>query len=109
MLAQATCTVSILRGTTTTDYDDLADVDTVVASGLPASLIEQRRIVTTFGDDRPQVVRYWTLRLLAGTDVRDGDRVKNEQTGEIFMVDSLATQEVVVHHGEIRVDLRRIT
>jgi len=109
MLALATCTVSILRGTSTDNYGDLNDTATVVASGVPASLLEQRRVVTTFGDDRPQVVRYWTGRVPAGTDIQADDRVLNEQTNAVFIVDSLSTETAVVHNGETRVDLRRTT
>jgi len=53
MQAVATTTIAILRGTTTDAYGDEQDTDTPVHTGIPASLTEQSRRVTTRDDPTP--------------------------------------------------------
>lgn len=108
MWALANRTVAVLRGEATDDYGDPVDVDTSVATGLPASIVERSRRVFDPASDRTQIVRYWTGRLPAGTDVRVGDRLQDEQTSEIFVIQSFSAQQRLVHDGEVRVDLAKI-
>jgi hypothetical protein len=70
MQAIATTRLTVLRGTTTDAYGDEADTDTPhVHTGIPASLTEQARRVTTRDDPTPRIVRYAVARVTAGTDV----------------------------------------
>jgi hypothetical protein len=63
MQAIATTRLDVLRGTTTDAYGDEQDTDTVVATGIPASLTEQSRRVTTKDDPTPRIIRYTTARV----------------------------------------------
>lgn len=109
MRAIPTTTVSILRGTTTDAYGDPVDGTTVAASGVLASLLEQRVGVTTGADDRVQQLRAITGRLPAGTDVEEGDRIRDERTGEIYVIDNVSRVQNPVVMADTRVDLRRAT
>jgi hypothetical protein len=106
---RATTTISVLRGTTTDGYGDPADGSTAVATGVVASILEQRQRTTTPVDGQPRVVRYFTARVPHGTDVRAGDRIKDEQTLTVYIVDTVTTPASPVRGPEVRLDLRRVT
>lgn len=109
MQAVATTRISILRGTTTDAYGDEQDTDTVVASGIPASLTEQSRRVTTRENPTPRIVRYAVARVPAQTDVTDQDRVRDERTGATYIVEATSSMANPAAVPDIRLDLRRTT
>lgn len=109
MQAIATTVLTVLRGTTTDVYGDEQDTDTVIASGIPASLTEQSRRVTTRDDPTPRIVRYAVARVPAGTDVSDQDRLRDERTGAIYIVDAVSSMANPAAVPDIRLDLRRTT
>lgn len=102
--------VSILRGTVTDQYGDPKDRDTPIRTGIPASVREIRSIVTTESEGRGQQVRILVGRLPAGTDIRPGDRIQDEVSGETFIIDAidLTPQSPVMNTG-VRLDLRRVS
>jgi hypothetical protein len=109
MQAIATTRISILRGTTRDAWGDEQDTDTPVASGIPASLTEQSRRVTTRDDPTPRIVRYAVARVAAGTDVTDQDRVRDDRTGQIYSVDAVSSMANPAAAADLRLDLRRTT
>jgi hypothetical protein len=109
MQAVATTTIAILRGTTTDAYGDEQDTDTPVHTGIPASLTEQSRRVTTRDDPTPRIVRYAVARVTAGTDITDQDRVRDERTGAVYIVEAVSSMANPVFAVDLRVDLRRTT
>jgi hypothetical protein len=109
MQAIATTRISILRGTTRDAWGDEQDTDTPVASGIPASLTEQSRRVTTRDDPTPRIVRYAVARVAAGTDVTDQDRIRDERTGAIYSVDAVSSMANPAVTADLRLDLRRTT
>lgn len=108
-VALATTTVSVFRGTTTDDYGDEADTDTPLYTGIPASLTEQTRRVTTRDDPAPRIVRYAVARVAAGTDVTDQDRLRDERTGAVYIVDAVSSMANPALTADLRLDLRRTT
>lgn len=109
MLALATTTLTVYRGTTTDTWGDEADTDTAVHTGIPASLTEQSRRVTTRDDPTPRIVRYAVARVTAGTDITDQDRVKDERTGAVYIVDAVSQMANPAVSSDLRLDLRRTT
>jgi hypothetical protein len=109
MQAIATTRVSILRGTTTDAWGDEQDTDTALYTGIPASLIEQSRRVTTRDDPTPRIVRYAVARVPADTDVTDQDRLRDERTGATYIVDSVSAMTNPAIAVDRRLDLRRTT
>jgi hypothetical protein len=109
MLARATTTLTVLRGTTTDAFGDEQDTDTAVATGIPASLTEQTRRVTTRDDPTPRIIRYAVGRVTAGTDITDQDRVKDEQTNQVFIVEAVSSMNSAAVAADLRLDLRRTT
>lgn len=109
MLARATTTLSVLRGTSTDGYGDEVDTDTIAATGIPASLVEQTRRVTSRDDPTPRIVRYTVGRVTAGTDITDQDRIRDERTGDTYIVDAVSAMTSAAVAADLRLDLRRTT
>ena len=109
MLALATTRITVYRGTTTDDYGDEQDTDTPVYTGIPASIIEQSRRVTTRDNPTPRIVRYPVGRVTAGTDIQDQDRIRDERTGAVYIVDSVSQMANPAVASDLRLDLRRTT
>lgn len=112
MPALATTTITILTGSAVDEFGDPTDGTTVAASGMPASLIEQSRIVHDPTDPTPRVVRFTTCRTApttAGLAITSDDRVKDESTDDIYIIDSISKPENPALGQDIRLDLRRTT
>lgn len=109
MQAIATTKVSILRGTETDAFGDERDTNTPIATGIPASLTEQSRRVTTRENPTPRIVRYAVARVPARTDVTDQDRVRDERTGATYIVEATSSMANPAAVPDIRLDLRRTT
>ena len=109
MQAIATTTISVLRGTETDGFGDERDTDTPHATGIPASLTEQSRRVTTRENPTPRIVRYAVARVPADTDITDQDRVRDERTGATYIVEATSSMANPAATPDIRVDLRRTT
>ncbi|GGW15752.1 hypothetical protein GCM10018980_51840 [Streptomyces capoamus] len=109
MQAIATTRISILRGTATDAYGDEVDTDTPIAAEIPAALTEQSRRVTTRDDPTPRIVRYAVARVAAGTDIQDQDRVRDERTGAVYIVDAVSSMANPAAAADLRLDLRRTT
>ncbi len=107
MYTVPTTTISILRGTSTDVYGDLTDTATVAASGIPASIIEQRKTVFTPADNRVQQVGFFTGRVSQLVDVRIGDRIQDERTGTIYVLDNISTVSSPALGNDSRLDLRK--
>lgn len=109
MLAVATTTISVLRGTATDVYGDEQDVSTVVHTGITASITEQTRRVTTRDNPTPRIVHYAVGRVTAGTDITDQDRIRDERTGAVYIVDAVSQMTNPAVAADLRLDLRRTT
>jgi hypothetical protein len=109
MLALATTTLTVYRGTTTDTYGDEQDTDTPVHTGIAASLTEQSRRVTTRDNPTPRIVRYAVARVTAGTDITDQDRLVDERTGAVYIVDAVSQMANPAVSADLRLDLRRTT
>jgi hypothetical protein len=105
--AVPTTTVTVLRGSTTDDLGDTVAADTVAASGIPFSLLEQRRSVYVAVDNRVQQVRYFTGRAPGDSDILISDRIRDETTGTVYQVDSVTQVGSPVQMNDLRLDLRK--
>lgn len=109
MNGRATTTLSIYRGTTEDVYsDEVDDNSTPVASGQVCSIIEQNRRVFLAAENRFTVVQSATGRVKSGTDVTEGDRVKDERTGRFYFVEGVSNPQVPRGKADIRLTLRAV-
>jgi hypothetical protein len=109
VLALATTTLTVYRGSSTNAWGDEIDTNTAVHTGIPASLVEQSRRVTTRDDPTPRIVRYAVGRVTAGTDITDQDRIKDERTGAIYIVDAVSSMNSAAVAADLRLDMRCTT
>jgi hypothetical protein len=109
MRAVATTTVTVLRGTSTDEFGDELDVDTAVYTGLPFSLIEQSRRIFDPATGTPRIVRTVYGRANAGTDLQTTDRLRDERSQAVYVINAVTQQTGVGGTPDLRVDLERVT
>ncbi|WP_274029453.1 hypothetical protein [Streptomyces sp. MMBL 11-1] len=109
MRALANTTISVLRGTTTDEFGDPVDAPTTVASGIPASLIEVTRRAFTPENPTPRVVRYSIARTGADVDVLEDDRIRDESTDRIYIVEAVSQTGGIGMVNDLRLDLKQTT
>lgn len=105
MITRASTTVTIYRGSTTDEWGDPVDSDTVVATGVRASIIEQTIYAQTEVTLLPRSFRFAKMRVTPGTDVRQNDRVKDESTNEIWTIVQISRRANPVRKQDTRIDL----
>lgn len=107
MYAIPTTTVSVLRGVSVDDLGDTVDNLTVASSGTVFSLLEQRRTVFVPATNRLQTVMIATGRGPNDMDVTTSDRIKDERTGLIYVIDNVSRVQSPVTLNDVRLDMRR--
>jgi hypothetical protein len=96
----------ILRGSSSTnEYGDEIEAQTVHRSGVLGSVIERRRTVFNPSDSRVATVRELTGRFKHGEDIIDGDRIKDVKTGEIFVVSAVYRGTSLAGKADLVLDL----
>lgn len=89
-----TTTVKILRGTATNyagDEVDDEDQGDAVASDVPMHLTEKARRATRAADLNARTVRYVKGLCLVDVDVRAQDRLVDQGSGAVFLVEAVRT------------------
>lgn len=109
MYALASCTASILRGTTVDEYGDPQDVDTVVHTGVPFSIQETEARVYDPATQTSRVVRTPVAACQSDVDLRIGDRVRDDTNGITYIVNDVTQPGGVGWTSDLDVDLKRIT
>lgn len=92
MIATPTTRVDVLRGTTTNDFGDEVDADTVVLSDIPASIIERSQRVHEPKDGEDRIVRVLKGRVPYGTGVAKGDRLRDRNSDAVYVIDNVYQQ-----------------
>ncbi|WP_143674290.1 MULTISPECIES: hypothetical protein [Streptomyces] len=103
----ATTTVSILGGTSEDEFGDETDGNTVLASRIPASLVESTRTASEPVSGIKRIVRTHICRLPPDTAVDENKRIKDEVTQEIYIVVSVTKNSNPVLAQPLRADLKR--
>lgn len=84
--------VSILRTnpeTLTDEYGDPEDNETVASSGNPFSILIQGKRQFLPSENRTTIVQTIFGRCRANVDVKETDRLKDERTGWLYMIEEL--------------------
>ena len=105
----ATTTISVLRGTAANRYGDEVDTDTVVATKIPASILEKPATGGRPASGRTDTPRGYFLRIWRVFTFEQGDRVRDERTGLTYAVLTDAPVTNPVGLGSTRLDLQRVT
>lgn len=105
MISRATTTVTVYRGESTDEYGDPTDTNTIVATGIPASILEQTVKAWTEVSTLPRAFRWAKMRVTSGTDIRQNDRIYDERTGETWTIVQISNRGNPVRRTDLRVDL----
>lgn len=109
MYALASTRVSILRGTSTDDYGDETDEPTVVASGVLACIREVASRVQDRTTGTPRQIRRVEAQLPSPTDVRVGDRLRDDRHHLTYLVENVTAPGGPGHTADLEVELKRVT
>lgn len=110
MIATPTTTITILGSETSqSDYGDVLDSETPAGTGIPASIIEGRQVVATESDQQARVIHYYTGRLPHGTVVTGNNRLRDDENGDVYVIDNVSRPHNPVIPQDVRLDLRRVT
>lgn len=108
MIAPANTTVAVLGGTTTNYAGDVVDAATAIVTGVPAFLSERSRTATRPVDGNPRTVRYATARVPVGTAVVKDNRVRDERTSAVYLVQSVYTPRDQQYPADMQLELTRV-
>ena len=105
MYSRATTKISILRGQSTDDWGDTIDNDTVVASGVLASILEQKIWSSPEVSTQPHNYRYARLRIRKNIEVQVNDRIRDERNNQTWMITNISQYQNPVVGQDKRIDL----
>lgn len=110
MIGRATTTISILTSGVTIDGfgDETQDIN-VVQQGIPASIMEQSRDIKSAGTREPRVTRTALGRVASNVPIDTDNRIKDEQTGIIYLVLAVSRLGNPVRGADLRLDLQATT
>lgn len=108
MYALATCTASVLRGTSTNSFGDVTDTATVLTSGIPASVIVKTRTVFDTATQTPRVIERITGAVGSGVDIRDTDQLRDDTHGVVYAVQSVTQPNGPGLVPDLQLELRRV-
>lgn len=103
----ATTWVDILGGSTTDEYQDAVDGDTVIQERVPASLIEVNQNPYSNSSMEPRVTRFARLRVRSDIRIARGHRIRDHKTNLVWTVDTPVDMQNPAYTPDQRVDLRR--
>lgn len=94
-------TVSVLRTNESSppvdDYDDAVDSDTVVATGLPASITPKSRRTYDPGSGQHTIINEYVVDLRPHAfEFTERDRVRDDRTGTVYQVETVETSAAML-------------
>ena len=108
MYALATCTVSILRGTSTNEFGDEVDNGTVAASGIPASIIVRSKSISDSATQTPRIVQQVIGAIGSNVDIRDTDQIRDDTNGITYVIESVIQPNGPGLTPDLQLELRRV-
>jgi len=108
MIGVANTRISVLRGTSEDPRGEPQDDETVALPSLPASLLEVGKRISTYQTGTPMVPRKAVLRMTGGTDIRDGDRIRDERSGKVWAVDAVTQPTGLAFTPDLVANLSRV-
>ena len=109
MIARANTRVTILRGTSTNDYEDSVDEEVSVRTDVLCALEETNRRVYLPAEQATRIVRTYSARLSPTAPVQKGDRLRDQRTQVVYLVTDLNDPQSAHHTPDIHVELSRTT
>jgi len=108
MFRPTTLVTIMTTGTTEDQFGDVVENSTTIASGVPAAIMERRERVFLPNTTEPRIIHYYTGRLLYGQAVTKNNRIKDENTNEIYVIENVSSLASPVKRQPLRLDLRKV-
>ena len=103
--------VTVLRtspSTLTDEFGDPMDNETVASTGNPWSIIQQRQRQFVPAEGRATIIEVIAGRCRANVDVKNTDRLRDERTGFLYMIEELYKPQDPMGAAAFSMTLRRI-
>lgn len=105
MVITATSKYSVLRGSTINEYGDEVDGITVIYSGIRGSVVQRGKNLFNPDSGRVEFITFYTGRFPNGTDIAQGDRVRDERTNAVYTVLSASEGSDFINKSDLTLDL----
>lgn len=90
------------------EFGDPMDNETAAATGVPISILIQSSRQFLPSENRMTVVETITARLRPNVPVNETSRIKDERTGQIYMIEELVAPQDPFGAASVRMILRRV-
>ncbi|MFJ1764040.1 hypothetical protein ACIOD2_27245 [Amycolatopsis sp. NPDC088138] len=109
MWVLATCRASIYRGTTPSDYGDpVPNNVTALYTGVLLAVDEKGSHVWDPATQTPRVVRTVVGTVPSTTDIRTGDRIRDDLNGVLYLVQNVTRPRMPGRSPDTRLELKRL-
>lgn len=108
MITPANSLVRVFRGTELNYAGDEVDSDTPVYENVPAFITELARPSTNSSDSMPRTVRRSVGKFDARVDIRAEDRLEDQSTGMIFLVENVSNARFGQFEADRRAELTNV-
>ena len=109
MWALATCRASVFRGTVPSAYGDPVPNNTVpAASGVLLAVDERGSRIWDPATQTPRVVRIVSGTVPSTTDIRTGDRIRDDTNGVLYLVQNVTRPRTPARIPDTVLELKRI-
>lgn len=108
MYARATTTISIMRGQIEDEWGDLKDLPNPIATGVRASIVEQKIYAKAEVTLQPRNIRYARLRMTRDipVPVATNDRIWDEKLEQMWVIVNISPIQNPVIGQDLRIDLQ---
>lgn len=104
----ATHVVDVLTGTDVDQFGDPTDGTTVAAANVAVSILERSVRAYRHDSQTPRQIPSLAGRAPAGTPVKQGDRLRDVTSGQLWVVDRVTTPSHPVMPVGMTMDLRAL-
>jgi len=102
----ASTTLSTFRGTTADGYGDLDDTGIPYLKGIPAAITETAKAAFDAASQTRRTIRTIMCVVPSWADIDDDDTLRDERTGDFFMIESQQRQPSLGLPGDLILTLR---
>jgi len=91
------------------DPVELEQQEDILLTGIPAIITENHAVATTEADPNARVIAYFVARLPHGTTVDPSQRLRDEASGTVYVIDQVTQPPGLGWLPDLRVDMHLAT
>lgn len=108
MYGLANCLISVLRGTSTSEFGDSLDNGTVAASGIPAAIVVRSRTIFDPSTQSARIVQQLIGTVGSAVDITDTDQIRDDTHGVTYSVEAVTQPLGIGLTPDLELELRRV-